>query len=69
MARRYIVDLRGLNPVERKAAYDQIDRFSFMAVQIVGETGLEGVDVTWDSSEDFPTSPIFPRGCPYREVM
>lgn len=69
MAKRYIVDLRSLEPAERKAAYEQIDGFSFSTSQVIGEMGLEGADVIWDSPEDFSTSPVFPHGCPYREVL
>lgn len=69
MAKRYIVDLRGLDPADRKAAYEKIDGYSFMTIRVLGETGLEGADVIWDSPEDFPTLPIFPHGCPYQEIM
>lgn len=65
--KRYTVDLRGLNPDERQAAFDLMDGFSFMANEIFGESGLEGAVVHWDRKEDFPTSPVFPRGGPFRE--
>ena len=67
MAKRYTVDLRSLSPAERKDAFELMDGFSFMADEIFGESGLEGAVVYWDRQEDFPTSPVFPRGCPYRE--
>lgn len=68
MAKRYIVDLRTLDTAERAAAYELIDGLSFMASRIMGETGLEGADIIWSSTEDFPTSPAFPHGCSYREI-
>ncbi len=68
MARRYIVDFRHLSKEERTAAFEQIDRFAFMTTRISGKTGLEGADVIWSYEKDFPTSPAFPAGCPYREV-
>ena len=69
MGKPDIVDLRGLSPAEREAAYKQIDGFSFSTDRILGETGLEAAEVLWDLPEDFPTSPAFPSGCPYREVI
>lgn len=67
MTKRYTVDLRSLNPAERKAAFDLMDGFSFMTNEIFGESGLEGAVVFWDRQEDFPTSPVFPNGCAFWE--
>lgn len=61
---RYIVDLRNLKPEEREAAFILLRDNSFLATRIIGSNGLEGADVTWDSHQDFKTSPIYPKGCP-----
>ena len=68
MAKRYIVDLRSLPPAERLNAFNRIEMQAFLATEWFGESGLEGADVIWDSSEDFPTSQAFPRGCSYQEI-
>lgn len=68
MAKRYLVDLRGLSPADRKSTFEMIDGFSFVAARVFGESGLEYADVIWDRPEPFPTSPVFPHGCPYQEI-
>lgn len=68
MAKQYLVDLRSLPDRERQAAFEMIDGFSFVAVRVFGKSGLEYADVIWDRPEPFPTSPVFPLGCSYREV-
>lgn len=67
MAKRYTVDLRSLSPAEREAAFELMDSFSFQASCVFGKSGLEGAVVVWDRQEDFPTSPVFPNGCTFRE--
>lgn len=68
MAKRYIVDLRSLNPVDREDAFKQIDKFAFMATMVMGSSGLEAVELIWDLKENFATSPALPAGCPWREI-
>ncbi len=68
MAKRYIVDLRNLEPTKREAAYQQLDTLAFMVTRIFGTTGFEFADVIWDSSDDFTTSPALPHNCPYKEM-
>lgn len=64
----YAVDLRGLEPSERLVAAERIDGFAFQMTQTFGANGLEGLEVYWDSNEDFPSSAVFPTGCPYRLI-
>lgn len=66
--KRYLVDLRSLSPEKREAAYELIDNASFVTSMVLGDSGLEYADVYWTSSEDFVSSPVFPRGCTYREI-
>lgn len=68
MAKRYIVDLRNLDPAKREVALKQIGGFAFLTTPIFGETGLEQVDVIWDSKDDFTSSSCFPSGCKYYEA-
>ena len=63
---QYVVDLRRLSPAERESAFQALQDYSFLAVRVFGETGLESVNVTWTSTEDFKTSPVYPKGCPCR---
>ena len=63
MAKRYVVDLRSLDPAKREAAYKQIDELAFMTEMVFGPAGLEAVEVFWTSEEDFATSPLIPSGC------
>lgn len=67
MLRKYVVDLRSLAPEDRITAFKRMDSFAFLSSEIIGETGLEGAEIFWDSPEDFLTSPVFPSGCPCRE--
>lgn len=66
--RCYEIDLRGLPPEERLTACRNIDLRAFEIGEIYGKNGLEGVNVLWDSAEDFLTCSAFPQGCPCREV-
>ena len=68
MAKRYIVDLRSLSPADRGAAFEQIDKYAFTATMVIGQSGLEAVELIWDSKENFATSPALPVGCPWREI-
>lgn len=67
MLKKYVVDLRGLAPEDRIAAFKKMDSFAFLSSEIIAETGLEGAEIFWDLPEDFLTSPAFPVGCPYQE--
>lgn len=64
----YRVDLTSLEPSDRMQAYELMDNFSFFASMVLGASGLEGAVVHWESQEDFPTSPVFPKGCPYQLI-
>lgn len=61
------IDLRSLDPEDRVSVSV---RFSGAALtsEILGSSGLEYLDVYWDSPESFPDSPLFPVGCSYREI-
>ena len=61
---RYHVDLSSLDVSKRNEAYQLLDDYSFFAERVIGKNGLEAVIVNWDLSEDFESSPIFPKGCP-----
>ena len=43
MAKRYVVDLRSLDPAKREAAYKQIDELAFMTEMVFGPAGLEAL--------------------------
>ena len=63
MTKRYVVDLRSLDPAKREAAYKRIDELAFMTNIVLDSTGLEAVEVFWDSEEDFTASGLIPPGC------
>lgn len=64
----YRVDLTSLDPVDRVRAYDLIDGYAFITSMVLGSNGLEGAVVYWESQEDFPSSPVYPNGCPYQLI-
>lgn len=68
MAKRYIVDLRSLDPVERVAIVDKLDSWSFMTSEVYENSKLVAADVIWDSKENFLSLPILPAGCPVEEI-
>lgn len=61
----YRVDLRSVEPTKRADICERLDQSSFLASAIFGEHGIEYVEVHWTSSEDFTSSPVYPKGCPY----
>ena len=61
---RYRVDLSSLEPSKREEAFELPDGYSHFAECVISEGKLEAVIVNWDSSEDFESSPVFPKGCP-----
>lgn len=60
---RYRVDLSSLDPSKREEAFILLNDNSFFAERVIGKNGLEAAFVNWDSSEDFESSAIFPKGC------
>lgn len=60
---RYRVDLSSLDPLKREEAFETLDKNSFFAERVIGKNGLEAAFVNWNLSEDFESSPIFPKGC------
>lgn len=61
---RYRVDLSSLEPSKREEIFELLDSYSHFAESVIGKNGLEAVIVNWTSSEDFESSPVFPKGCP-----
>lgn len=66
--KRYYVDVSGLSSVEKESAFELIHNFAFMANPVPEVGIMAGIDVHWTSQEDFISSPVFPVGCPCREV-
>lgn len=66
--KKYRVDLTPLEPADRARAYDLIDGYAFITSMVLGASGLEGAVVYWESCEDFPSSPVYPKGCPYQLI-
>ena len=60
---RYRVDLSSLDPSKRQEAFNLLNDNSFFAERVTGKDGLEAAFVNWDSSEDFESSAVFPKGC------
>jgi len=63
MATRYRVDLTSLSLTDRQVAFQNMKTVAWGVYQVLGPSGLEGVDVIWDLPDDFQTSPVFPKGC------
>ncbi len=61
---RYRVDLSRLDASQKEEAYKLLDAYSFFTERVIGKDGLEAAIVNWDSSEDFESSSVFPKGCP-----
>lgn len=66
--KRYYVDVSSLSSVEKESAFNLIHDFSFMANPVPEFGKMVGIDVYWTSQEDFISSPVFPVGCPCREL-
>ena len=66
--KRYLVDLTSLDMDKRLSTCDLIEKNAFIVKPILGNNGIECLDVFWDSPEDFPNSSIYPKGCPYQLV-
>lgn len=60
---RYRVDLSGIDTNKREEICDLLRDYSFFIERVIVEHSLEAVIVNWDSTEDFETSPVFPKGC------
>lgn len=65
---QYIVDLTPLEHAKREEAYALLRDFSFAATRIINNRELEAAQITWNSPEDFESSPIFPKGCSCRII-
>ena len=61
---RYYVDLTSLNTNKREEVCDLLRDYSHFIERVIGENGLEAVIVNWDSSKNFETSSVYPKGCP-----
>ena len=69
MAKRYIVDVSHLSAKEQQRVYEQIVIAAFITNRVFGTDGkISSLDVIWDSSEDFTSSPFIPVDCPVREI-
>ena len=67
--KRYIVDVSALSTEEKSSAYERLEGYAFMVSTVFGaDRRASAYEVFWDSQEDFMTSPIFPLGCPCREL-
>lgn len=64
----YEVNLRSLSPQERLKTYKLLDNYSYFATEIIESGVLVGAKVYWESSENFQTSPVYPKGCPCKQV-
>lgn len=64
----YHVDLSSIEPSKREETFEVLDKNSFFASRVIGKSGLEAAIVNWDLSEDFESSPIFPKGCPCTRI-
>lgn len=61
----FLVDLESLNEDEREEAFQLMKGFSENAFRVLDKHGkTKAAQVIWTSSEDFESSPIFPKGCP-----
>ena len=61
---RYRVDLSGIDTSKREEICDLLNDYSNFIERVIVEHSLEAVIVNWDSTEDFESSPVFPKGCP-----
>lgn len=69
MLKRYLVDLRELTPEERETVRERLDGMAFMVCdRYSGSHGLVALEVFWDRSEDFFSSPVFPSSCHCIEI-
>lgn len=66
--KRYLLDLTSLDMDKRLSTYDLIEKNAFIVKSILGDNGIECLDIFWDSPEDFPDSSIYPKGCPCRLI-
>lgn len=73
--KKYYVDLTSRSVSERAAICKRLDDASFFATpvcqKVQPDSALEpkgavivGVDVFWESAEDFERSAVYPAGCP-----
>lgn len=65
-----ILSMSAACPLTKKEALlNRLDNAAFMTCrQYERERGMVAITVYWDAQEDFAQSPVFPYGCPCREV-
>lgn len=77
--KRYYVDLTHFENLEdRVAAYEQVDGAAFLCSQVFSKTQMSGLvpkapvlvglEVSWNSAEDFESSPVYPSGCSCKPI-
>lgn len=77
--KRYYVDLTHFENLEdRAAAYERVDGAAFLCSRVFSKPQvsgfvpkapvLVGLEVSWNSAEDFEKSPVYPSGCSCKPI-
>lgn len=77
--KRYYVDLTHFENLEdRAAAYERVDGAAFLCSRVFSKPQMSGLvpkapvlvglEVIWNSAEDFESSPVYPSGCSCKPI-
>lgn len=77
--KRYYVDLTHFENLEdRAAAYERVDGAAFLCSRVFSKPQMSGLvpkvpvlvglEVSWNSAEDFERSPVYPSGCSCKPI-
>lgn len=60
----YVVDVRALSPEEKSAVEEKLRMCAYMVTEELNKSeGVVALNVYWDRTEDFFSSPAFPSNC------